>query len=129
MIPALLALLLAAEPAAAPSPPAFAGAWVVDLTPAPGATPYLKGMELKAAADGTVSGQFYDSEIQAGRYKTFNGRTCTSFRTSDGRGPYHTAACLVGDAMQGQTWAEQRNFVFVWSARRATEEDRKQPWW
>ncbi|CAN5145978.1 hypothetical protein BH09PSE2_BH09PSE2_01340 [soil metagenome] len=52
-----------------------------------------------------------------------------SFRTTDGKGPYHTAACLVGDVMQGQTWAEQRKFVFVWNARRATPADRKQPWW
>ena len=76
-----------------------------------------------------MAGSFYDSTLEAGRFKTFNGRTCVSFRTTDGKGPYHTAACLVGDTMQGQTWAEQRKFVFIWSARRATPEDRKQPWW
>jgi hypothetical protein len=42
-----------------------------------------------------------------------------SFRTTDGVGPYHTAACLVGDRVEGQTWAEHRNFLFVWNAARA----------
>ena len=129
----MLALMLAAalaQGAPAPTPPpAFAGAWVVDLTPSKDAKPYLKGMVLEPVADGSVTGSFYDSTIEAGRSKTFNGRTCVSFRTTDGKGPYHTAACLVGDAMQGQTWAEQRKFVFIWNARRATAEDRKQPWW
>jgi hypothetical protein len=66
-----------------------------------------------------VTGSFYDSDIQAGRWKTSKGRTCVSFRTTDGKGAYHTAACLEGGRLTGQTWAEHRNFVFVWDARRA----------
>jgi hypothetical protein len=75
-------------------------------------------MHLTLAANGTVTGDFYQSEIEAGRWKAQNGRLCVSFRTTDGVGPYHTAACLVGDHVEGQTWAEQRNFVFVWNAAR-----------
>lgn len=115
----MLAMLMAAALAASTSPETLAGDWVVDLTPSASAAPYLKRMSLTLAADGTVSGSFYDSDIQAGRWKTSKGRACVSFRTTDGKGPYHTAACLEGERLTGQTWAEHRNFVFVWDARRA----------
>jgi hypothetical protein len=93
------------------------GRWTVDLSVTPD-EPYTKTMELTLAADGTVTGSFYDSEILAGRWKTSRGRTCVSFRTTDGAGPYHTAACLVGLSVEGQTWAEHRNFLFNWNAVR-----------
>ncbi len=93
------------------------GAWVVDLTTDP-STPYTQPMQLELRADGVVVGSFYQSEIEAGRWKTDRGRTCVSFRTSDGAGPYHTAACLAGDHVEGQTWAEHRNFLFNWNATR-----------
>lgn len=117
----LLALTLALlTQTVAPTPAAMNGAWSVDLTANP-AQPYLKPMNLTLAEDGTVTGDFYESTIEAGRWKAQNGRLCVSFRTTDGVGPYHTAACLTGDRIDGQTWAEQRNFVFVWSAARASE--------
>lgn len=117
-----LMLLLQAQPAptaqtAAPAPTALSGAWSVDLSVDPG-QPYRKPMNLVLAADGTVTGDFYDSEILAGRWKAQHGRLCVAFRTTDGTGPYHTAACLKGDQVEGQTWAEHRNFVFVWTADR-----------
>jgi hypothetical protein len=93
------------------------GAWVVDLSTEPGA-PYTRPMQLALNADGTVTGSFYESEIEAGRWRTDRGRTCVSFRTTDGVGPYHSAACLVGDRVEGQTWAEHRNFLFNWNAVR-----------
>lgn len=94
------------------------GAWVVDLSTNP-SEPYTKPMQLTLNADGTVSGSFYESAIEAGRWETDRGRTCVSFRTSDGVGPYHTAACLVADRVEGQTWAEHRNFLFNWNAARS----------
>jgi hypothetical protein len=94
------------------------GAWVVDLSTNP-AEPYTQPMHLVLAEDRTVSGDFYQSEIEAGRWRSDRGRTCVSFRTTDGVGPYHTAACLVGDHIEGQTWAEHRNFLFNWNATRA----------
>jgi hypothetical protein len=100
-----------------PTPDAMNGAWAVDLSADP-AQPYVKSMHLTLAADGTVSGDFYDSTIEAGRWKAQNRRVCVSFRTSDGVGPYHTAGCLTGDRIEGQTWAEHRDFVFVWNAAR-----------
>ncbi|MCY1670199.1 hypothetical protein OVA07_04150 [Novosphingobium sp. SL115] len=102
---------------AADAPSAVQGAWVVDLSAEPG-TPYTKPMMLHLHSDGTVTGSFYESEIQAGRWKTDRGRTCFSFRTTDGTGPYHTAACLAGDHVEGQTWAEHRSFLFNWNATR-----------
>ena len=113
---AVLLVFAAATPTLAASP--LDGTWTVDLS-VKADEPYTKPMVLALNADGTVTGSFYESEILAGRWKTARGRTCTSFRTTDGRGPYHTAACLTGDTVTGQTWAEQRNFLFNWNAVRA----------
>lgn len=107
----------AGQAADAVNPDALNGAWTVDLSTDP-ATPYQKPMVLALAADGTVSGSFYDSAIEAGRWKTDRGRTCVSFRTSDGAGPYHSSACRRGDRVEGQTWAEHRGFLFNWQATR-----------
>lgn len=110
----MIAILLLAAAANATT---LDGAWTVDLSTDPG-KPYVQPMELRLAPDGTVSGSFYQSAIEAGRWKTDRGRTCVSFRTTDGKGPYHTAACLVGDRVEGQTWAEHRKFLFNWNAVR-----------
>ena len=109
--------LLVATGALADPAPTLNGRWVVDLSTEPG-VPYTKLMDLDLGTDGSVSGSFYDSKIEAGRWKTSRGRTCVSFRTTDGAGPYHTSACLVGDQVSGQTWAEHRTFLFNWDAVR-----------
>ncbi len=114
-LPVAFFMLAMAGPVVAAQP--LDGAWTVDLSAKP-SVPYTKPMQLELKADGTVVGSFYESTIEAGRWKTDRGRTCVSFRTTDGVGPYHTSACLIGDAVQGQTWAEQRNFVFNWNAVR-----------
>ena len=113
----LTVALFAASPALAAEP--LDGRWTVDLTSKPTDKPYTKPMVLTLNRDGTVSGSFYDSVIEAGRWKMDRGRTCVSFRTSDGVGPYHSGACLIGSVVQGQTWAEQRKFLFNWDAVRA----------
>ena len=109
--------LLVAGSGIAQTVPALDGRWIVDLSTDP-AKSYTKAMELRLAADGSVTGSFYNSVIQAGRWKADRGRTCVSFRTSDGAGPYHSAACLVGMSVRGQTWAEHRSFLFNWNAVR-----------
>ncbi|ATC30927.1 hypothetical protein CA606_00400 [Caulobacter vibrioides] len=124
----MLAVMLALSLQTATPPGPLAGDWVVDLSATP-SEPYYKGMTLKLEADGTVTGSFYDSEILAGRWKTAGGRTCASFRTTDGAGPYHTSVCQGSGGLEGQTWAEHRNFVFLWRAKPATAEDRKAKWW
>ncbi len=117
----LLAMVAAAVPAtvSAEAAPMLAGDWTVDLSANPGVS-YTKPLRLVLNPDGTVGGSFYESEIGSGRWKADRGRTCVSFRTTDGVGPYHSAACLVGDRVEGQTWAEQRNFLFNWNATRNT---------
>jgi hypothetical protein len=101
-----------------PALSALAGRWVVDLRSSPEEPKYDKLMTLAVAADRTVTGAFYESEIEAGRASASNGRLCFAFKTSDGAGPYHTSGCLVGQRILGQTWAEHRQFVLNWSAVR-----------
>lgn len=113
----VLAALALLPHVAAASDTALDGDWVVDLSTAPG-TPYTQPMQLTLNADGTVTGRFYNSDIEAGRWKESRGRLCASFRTTDGVGPYHTAVCLAGDIASGQTWAEHRDFLFNWNATR-----------
>jgi len=91
------------------------GSWTVNLTTDP-KIPYTQPMNLILKGDGSVEGDFYNSAIEKGRWKYDRGRLCVSFRTSDGVGPYHTAACLSGKDVHGQTWAEHRNFLFNWIA-------------
>ncbi|MES2496767.1 MAG: hypothetical protein V4618_11670 [Pseudomonadota bacterium] len=110
-------VMLLAGVAAAQTANPLEGRWTVDLSAEPGKA-YTKTMELHLAPDSSVTGSFYDSTIEAGRWTTARGRTCVSFRTTDGVGPYHTSACFRGDAVEGQTWAEHRNFLFNWNAVR-----------
>jgi hypothetical protein len=112
----LLIAVAAVQPQVQASP-TLDGLWSVDLSAEPG-KPYVQPMELKLASDGTVTGNFYNSPIQAGRWKRDRGRLCASFRTSDGAGPYHSSLCLTGDTAIGLTWAEHRSFLFNWNAVR-----------
>ena len=120
MLALLAVALLFVSPAGASSNPSLDGDWVVDLSSEPG-KPYTQPMQLTLKADGSVAGSFYGSTIEAGRWKDDRGRVCASFRTSDGKGPYHTAVCLAGATATGQTWAEHRNFLFNWNATRPAD--------
>lgn len=113
----LAALLVAATPAEERAA-ALSGSWTVDLRVDLADEPYSQPMVLSVAADGAITGSFYNSEILAGRAGSAQGRTCVAFRTTDGQGLYHTSACLVDGKMVGQTWAEGRNFVLPWTATR-----------
>ena len=113
----LAALLVAATPAEERAA-ALSGTWTVDLRVDLADEPYTQPMVLTVAADGAITGSFYNSEILAGRAGSAQGRTCVAFRTTDGQGLYHTSACLVDGKMVGQTWAEGRNFVLPWTATR-----------
>ena len=87
---AALPLLLVMTQAGAVEPPAaIQGNWTVDLSANPD-EPYTKPMVLQLQADGTVKGSFYESEILSGRWKTDRARTCVSFRTTDGAGPWRS---------------------------------------
>ncbi len=125
--PALLAAeqadAVAAAPAAetapareTPTAAALAGEWTVDLRPSLTDATYTQPMVLVVAKDGVVTGSFYHSDILGGRAGHGQGRVCVAFRTTDGAGLYHSAACLVDGKLVGQTWAEHRNFVLPWTA-------------
>ncbi len=103
----------------APGTADLAGDWTVDLRPTPDAPAYLRPMRLAVAADHTVSGAFYESPIVAGRADAGKGRACFAVTTRDGSGAYQTSGCLVGDRIEGQTWAEGRGFLLTWTATRA----------
>ena len=113
----ILFSLLAAAPQSAKADSGLAGTWIVDLSPESDGS-YVKDMMLTLNADGSVTGSFYDSSIEDGRWKTARGRTCASFRTSDGSAPYQSAVCLDGETAVGQTWSEGRKFLFNWNAMR-----------
>lgn len=110
--------LLGASALAASADPGLNGDWSVDLASEPDQV-YTQPMQLHLKDDGTVEGSFYNSVIEAGRWKFDRGRLCASFRTSDGAGPYHSAVCLIDEKAVGQTWAEHRDFLFNWNATRA----------
>ena len=113
------ALAVAAQTADAPARGAdIAGAWTVDLRTSDSDPPYTQPMVLNVAADGTVTGEFYNSTITSGRYGQNRGRSCVAFVTSDGMGDYQHAGCLVDGRMIGQSWAEHRRFVLPWVATR-----------
>lgn len=108
-----------ALPAIAQQNTQLTGEWTVDLRPTPESPAYLKPMMLAVAADGTLTGAFYEHPIDLGRAGATNGRPCFAFRTQDASGPYQTSGCLVGDRIEGQTWSEGRRFVLTWQANRA----------
>ena len=116
--------LTAASIASAETPPVasryadLAGEWSVDLRVALTDPSYSKAMVLKIAADRSITGSFYNSDILAGRAGTAQGRQCVAFRTTDGQSLYHSSACLTDGKMVGMTWAEGRNFVLPWTATR-----------
>jgi hypothetical protein len=110
--------LIQAPAALPPEVAAIAGKWTVDLRVKLTDAPYSQPMVLAIAPDRTVTGQFYNSDILAGKAGRAQGRACVAFRTTDGKGLYHTSACLVGGKMVGQTWAEGRGFVLPWTAER-----------
>ena len=116
--------LTTASLASAETPPVasryadLAGEWSVDLRVALTDPSYSKAMVLKIAADRSITGSFYNSDILAGRAGTAQGRQCVAFRTTDGQSLYHSSACLTDGKMVGMTWAEGRNFVLPWTATR-----------
>ncbi|PZR89014.1 hypothetical protein [Novosphingobium sp. UBA1939] len=113
-----IALCAATVPVLAQDKSTLAGNWTADLRPEPQAPAYPKAMTLAVAADGTLTGRFYEHQIERGRVGATNGRPCFAFRTQDGTGPYHSSGCLIGDRIEGQTWSEGRNFILMWTATR-----------
>ncbi|MET0293960.1 MAG: hypothetical protein ABW042_03010, partial [Phenylobacterium sp.] len=81
----LMTALALAGALQAPPPEVLAmnGRWSVDPS-VKADEPYVKAMNLELKPDGSVTGDFYDSDIEAGRWKKKGQRVCVSFRTTDG---------------------------------------------
>lgn len=99
-----------------PAPNPLAGQWTIDLRLSLDDPAYTQPMLLKIAEDNSVSGNFYGSPIETGRFGEAQGRQCVAFNSSDSSSSYQHSACLEDGALVGVSWNEQRAFVLPWTA-------------
>lgn len=95
------------------------GVWEValhfDLSQPPSATV----LDIRAVDAGALTGSFYRTDFEIARAVIFEGEVHISFVTSDGSGPYASAARLLPDgSLQGQTLSTGREFLMAWTARK-----------
>ena len=105
-------------------PDELMGRWRVDLRPTPDAEPYDKEFVVTSVEDGSMTGQFYDTEIEDGHTNSDWGSIRFSFVTRDGTGPYHHSGELVGGRLVGTTHSPGRDFLSVWTATRTSADTR-----
>lgn len=100
------------------SPGDLVGTWEVALYFSPDSPPSSTVMKIDAInPDGTLSGSFYQSPFETGRYTEREGVVVISVMTSDGSGPYATSGRLVTpDRIEGQTLSTGRGFLMTWTA-------------
>jgi len=108
-----------AEPAK-PELSALAGAWRVDLRPAPDADPYFQSLVV-AITDGQVEGSFYDTAFRDFQANADWATLHFAFVTEDGSGIYHTSGRLVEGRLERTTHALGRGFLAVWTAERVED--------
>lgn len=129
LIPAIaLGFTLTAAPAQAGEsvlPEHLIGSWDVALYFSPGAPPSSTVMEITAVnEDGTITGSFYQSAFEIGRYRLDDDVVIISVITSDSSGTYATSGRLYADDyFAGQTLSTGRDFLMAWTATRANGED------
>ena len=107
---------LAQEEAEGEPPHPIEGEWTVDLRLEIDDERYTQPMVLRFSHANNVTGEFYGSTIEAGRFGAAQGRECIAFRTSDNSGNYHHSACLTGVVLVGVSSSEGRAFVLPWTA-------------
>lgn len=96
------------------------GTWDISLYFSADAPPSATRMVIDAvSADGTLSGTFYDSPFQQGRFTLFAGDALFTVVTSDGTGDYVTSGRLDDTGMMtGQTLSTGRGFLMAWTGER-----------
>ena len=99
---------------------ALAGAWRVDLRPAPDADPYFQRLVV-AITDGEVEGSFYDTAFRDFQANADWGTLHFAFVTEDGSGIYHTSGRLVEGRLEGTTHSLGRGFLAAWTAERVED--------
>jgi hypothetical protein len=90
------------------------GTWVIDLRPTPDAPAYEKEFVITSVTGTAFTGTFYDTPIENGRINAAWGDVRLAFVTRDGSGPYHHAATLRAERIEGQSHSLGREFVMVW---------------
>ena len=113
----------AAEIAApAPAPTDLNGTWDVTMFWSPTEPPSSTVMVLDVAADGKLTGSFYDSEFLEAEYSLRGETLAFGSVTTDGTAPYSHSGRLVNGRIEGQTLSQGRDFLMIWVATRRAEE-------
>lgn len=98
----------------------FVGEWQVSLYYSPSSPPSSTVMTItKVNDDGTLEGDFYQTNFQTARYTLYNDSLVFSVITSDNSGKYFTSGRMSNNGdIEGQTLSEGRNFLMAWSANK-----------
>lgn len=128
MLTALAVLFLAgcATPVSravtAPEPGKLVGLWEVTMYYSLTEPPSSTEMIITEAADGELTGSFYQSDFMAANYSVRNAILAFGAITTDGAAPYAHSGRLEDqdgeDVIEGQTLSSGRNFLMIWTARR-----------
>ena len=104
----------------APSPSELVGTWDVALYFSADAPPSATVMEITEASEaGALTGSFYNSNFETGRYRSQGDEIIISVITSDGSGPYATSGRLTAPGfIEGQTLSTGRDFLMAWTAEK-----------
>lgn len=94
------------------------GTWEVDLRPTPDAEPSLQTFVVESVENDSLSGTFYNAQIQAGKIDTQWGSVQFTFVTGDGTGAYYSTGKFVNGRLEGTTYSPSRKLFSVWSATR-----------
>lgn len=94
------------------------GSWDVALYFSPEAPPSATVLEIATATpDGALTGSFYQTPFEIGRYTEQDGRLIIAVMTSDESGPYATSGRLTSPGtIEGQTLSTGRDFLMSWTA-------------
>ncbi|MEO1310533.1 MAG: hypothetical protein AAFV51_06130 [Pseudomonadota bacterium] len=115
----VLGLALIGSAAAAADPADLVGEWTVDLRPTPDAPAYYQPMTF-VEKDGSIVATFYGSSGLELRFNAEFGALHFAFVTRDRSGPYNHSGVLLPDGtITGRTHSIGRDFLSVWTARRA----------
>ena len=94
------------------------GVWKVDLRPTPDAEPYVQEFTVESVDGDSITGTFYGTPIQEGRFNVDWGALRFAFVTADGSGPYHHSGLLSNGRLIGMTHSLGRDFLAYWTAVR-----------
>ena len=94
------------------------GAWDVALYVSPDARRSATVLEIETATPvGVLTGSFYQTPFETGRYTARDRTLIIAVMTADGSGPYATSGRLTStNTIEGQTLSIGRDFLMSWTA-------------